>query len=85
MTIVPAELAMCAFGIVVIIALFLFFVVWYVASPYESIDKKFAWYPIRLWREDRPNVWVDTHTWAWLELVGVRKTLWGGEVHYRLK
>ena len=42
MTIVPAEIAMCVLGIVVIIALFLFFVVWYVASPYESIDKKFT-------------------------------------------
>ena len=73
------------FCIDIILFLFTVFVLWWLGAPQKNPNVRFAWWPIRLWREERPNVWLDTYTWAWLEHVGIHKTMWGDDLHFRLR
>ena len=66
--------------------IFLFAVgmLWWLGAPPKRADIKFAWLPHKLSERVSDAVWYETDRWAWLEHVGVHRTLWGDSLYYRL-
>jgi hypothetical protein len=79
MTIPVIALCIC-----VIIFLFAVGMLRWLGAPPKRADIKFAWWPHKLSERATDAIWYETDHWAWLERIGVHKTLWGEELYFRL-